>query len=275
MVTLDDLKKNKNEILKNISNNEKGRDEIISLCSPVLDKRAYFTIDNFGKVKRKNYNYNLAATVFVDDNNDFLNFISEIIDFKEITKIEKIGRLTNAKDEELHKNIYKLLAKGELNYLLKPLKEIYMRSENKFFEILFNFTMMDNIFSKKTLCVYSLKKYFQKYGYSDEALFLCVSYLAKQRADFYEFENEKNLNNSTSKEELKEIIKNNLEQLRNEAGLTLLSYFIVLLQFNYENEKNYITILKNNLTKLLVSNNEYRKLNNIENEIFTGLSREV
>lgn len=273
MVTLDDLKKDKKEVLKKIFI-EGGREKVISFCSPVIDKRAYFTINKFGKVKRKMYNYNLASSVFIDNDEEFLNFILEIINFKELIRIEKIGRMTNSKDEDLEKNIYKLLLKGEFNFLLKPLKEIYIRNKDKFFQILFNFTLMDNVFFNKTLAVYSLKKYFEKFGYSDEALYLTISYLAKQRADFYQYENIENVKDNISKKELKELFTNNIEKLKNKKGLTLLTYLLVLLEYDYENEKNYKNIFKNSVDKILKSREEVN-LNSVETKFFETLFKEV
>lgn len=274
MVTLVDLKERKRDTLEKILL-EEGRDKVISFSTEVLDKRAYFTIDIDGKIKRKDYTYILDSAVFIQEDNKFLDFMSEAIDFRELINFDKIGRMTNATDKELEKNILKCLAKGEIKFLLKPLKELYMRNEKKFFEILFNFSLMDNIKFKKALSVYSLKKYFEKYGYSDEALYLTVSYLAKVRADFYEYENASELA-SVTKDELRDIVKKNIDKFKNKKGLEIISYLLALLQNNYNNDGIYINIIKNNIDKFLNTGVDNTKsFTNVEEEIFINLIREV
>ena len=56
MFTQEDLKKDRKDVINKILL-ESGRGEVISFCSEVLDKRAYFTVDMHGNIKRKKYNY--------------------------------------------------------------------------------------------------------------------------------------------------------------------------------------------------------------------------
>lgn len=53
MFTQEDLKKDRKDVINKILL-ESGRGEVISFCSEVLDKRAYFTVDMHGNIKRKN-----------------------------------------------------------------------------------------------------------------------------------------------------------------------------------------------------------------------------
>lgn len=252
---------------------EEGRSGVISFCSGALDKRAYFTVNSKGKINRKDYNYAISSAVFTGDDEKFLDFVSEKIDFREIIKIEKIGRMTNASDSDLEKNVYKLLAKGEIKFLLKPLKEICMRNQDRLFEILFDFALMDNINFKKPLVVYSMKKYFEKFGYSDEVLYLVVAYLGKMRADFYAYENQEE-GMEISKEQLKKEFYSNIDSFRNQKGLAILSYLIALTEYSYEDENIYCNIVKKEMDSILNNNREVDNFSEIEKEIFVNLSKE-
>lgn len=281
MFTPENLKKNKKDVIENILFNV-GREEVISFCSEFLDKRAYFTMDNIGNIKRKDYTYIIPSAVFMENDRDFIDYISKNLDFAEKIKIEKIGRMTNATLSEITKNIYKFLFKGEYNFLLKSAKELYMRDEDLFFKIMYRYTMMDNMKSLKPLAIYSLKKYFEKYGYYDEALYLTLSYISKARADFYDYEREvENLKDTEEdyniiKQNLIENIKNNIEKYNTKEGLEILSYLLVLSSYSYENENVFINILNRKIE-------EYNKKDtktllpteNIEKEIYNYLSKEV
>lgn len=273
MFTLEDLKKNKKDVMDKILL-ESGREGVISFCSGVLDKRAYFTVDMYGNIKRKKYNHAAAAAVFMEDNSKFIDYISENLDFAEKTKIEKIGRMTSEDTEEVKKNIIKLLVKGDCHFSLKHCKEFFMRDREEFFKMLFMFSMMDNISFEKPLAVYSLKKYFEKFGYSDEALYLTISYLAKMRADFKDFENAEH--EKISKEELRNRVKNNIEKYENEKGLEILGYLSVLLNYNYEKENIFSNIIKKKIDEFENSSAEKKEeLSKIKKSIYEYLSKEV
>lgn len=272
MFTLEDLKNDKKDILEKVLL-ESGRAGVISFCSEVLDKRAYFTVDMYGNIKRKKYNYMVPLAVFTENDADFINYTVESLDFTEKTKVEKIGRMTNADIEEVKKNIFKLLVKGDYHFSLKHCKEFYMRDKDEFFKMMFNYSMMDNISFEKALAFYSLKKYFEKYGYSDEALYLTISYVAKMRADFSDYENVKIEN--VSKGELKELIKKDINKYNTKKGLEILSYLVVLLSYDYEKENIFTSILKKKIDEFENSSLKDEVLSEKAFEIFKYLSKEV
>lgn len=282
MFTLEDLKSNRKEIVEKILETQ-GRDKVISFCSQLLDKRAYFTIDMNGNIKRKKMNYVIPATVFAEKDVDFICCVVDSLDFTEKTKFEKLERMTSI--ENIEKSILKLLAKGDFHFAGKYCKELYMRNSDELFKMLFQFALIDNISFEKPLAVYSLKKYFEKFGYSDEALYLTVSYLAKMRGDFSEYErikanksNTENIENSQSlKEELRDIFKSNIEKYKTTKGLQILGYLSGLLSYSYENEDIFVTVLKREM-KIFENGEERgddRELTGISVDIFEGLSKEV
>ena len=276
MFTLEDLKSNRKEIVEKILETQ-GRDKVISFCSQLLDKRAYFTIDMNGNIKRKKMNYVIPATVFAEKDVDFICCVVDSLDFTEKTKFEKLERMTSI--ENIEKSILKLLAKGDFHFAGKYCKELYMRNSDELFKMLFQFALIDNISFEKPLAVYSLKKYFEKFGYSDEALYLTISYLAKMRADFSKYELEyKNKNTiNIKKEELRDIFKSNIEKYKTTKGLQILGYLSGLLSYSYENEDIFVTVLKREIE--IFENGEERKddreLTGISVDIFEGLSKEV
>ena len=273
MFTQEDLKKNKRDVINKILL-ESGRGEVISFCSEVLDKRAYFTVDMHGNIKRKKYNYAVPAAIFMENDNEFANYISENLNFAEKIKIEKLGRMTNEDTEEVKKNIFKLLVKGECHFSLRHCKELLMRDSEEFFKMMFMLSMMDNISFEKPLAAYSLKKYFEKFGYSDEALYLTVSYISKMRADFRDFENEKA--GEISKEELRNRVKNNIDKYENEKGVEILGYLAVLLSYNYEKESIFSNILKKKIDEFengFEENDE--NFSKVKKYIYEYLSKEV
>lgn len=271
MFTLEDLKKNKEDVIEKILL-ESGRGGVISFCSEVLDKRAYFTVDMYGNIKRKKYNYAVSSAVFIEQDREFIKYISENLDFIEKTKIEKIERMNNC--EDIEKSIFKLLARGDFHFANKYCKEFYMRNSDEFFKMMFAFSMMDNVSFEKPLAIYSLKKYFEKFGYSDEALYLTISYIAKMRGDFSDFENVKI--EKISKEELRERVKSNIEKYKNKIGLEIISYLLALLSYDYEKEEIFVSILNKKIDEFEIGNIEKNEsLSEVSAKIFECLSKEV
>lgn len=274
MFTLEDLKKNKKDTVEKILE-QSGRDGVISFCSEVLDKRAYFTVDMYGNIKRKENSYIIPAAVFTESDADFIDYTVENLDFTEKTKIEKIGRMTNASIEDVKKNIFKLLSKGECHFAEKHCKELYFKDNNEFFKLMFQYAMMDNMSFEKPLAVYSLQKYFEKFGYSDEVLYLTVSYLGKMRADYHDYENAVMKEISVSKEELREIFRKNIERFNTKKGLEILGYLLTLLSYNYENENRFAAVLKKKIEIFEKDFCDEEKLTGVSAQIFKCLSKEV
>ncbi len=270
MFILEDLKDNKKEIIEKILS-ESGRAGAVSFCAGVLDKRAYFTVDMNENIKRKKMNYVIPASVFLKEDSSFIDYIAENIDFAEKTKIDKIERMTNAEIPDLKKNIFKLLAKGDYHFVCKYGKELYFKDKDEFFKMMFQFALMDNSAFEKSLAVYSLKKYFEKFDYSDEAFYLTISYIAKMRADFSDYENAETENKKVSKEELREKFRNNIYEYKTEEGLKILGYLLGLLSYDYENEDKFTVLLQRKMEVLKDS----KELTGVSAEIFECLSKEV
>ncbi|MCI6151852.1 hypothetical protein [Fusobacterium perfoetens] len=266
---------NKKELVLKLTDfykkNENSRNILLKNVIHTTNKRAFFTIDENCNIKRKSGNFVLASTIFVDEDEKFLEYLVDNIDLSDQDKYNEISikRMSNEKIEVLEKNSIKLIVNGKLEFGIKYLYELYKRDEERFFKFLSKIALMDNIDFNKTLYVYSLKKYFEKYGYSLEIFYYVISYIIKARFDLYEFENIK-VFEDIRKEELKNRFLNNIEKYKNLEGLKLLSYLKTLLEYDFENEEKYINILKIRMDKL-ENKNSLEKLDSITEEIFNKL----
>ncbi|NME35420.1 MULTISPECIES: hypothetical protein [Fusobacterium] len=266
---------NKKEIVSKLTNfykeNENSRNILLKNMIHTTNKRAFFTIDENCNIKRKNGNFILASTLFIDEDEKFLEYLANNIDLSDQDKYNEnsIKRMSNEKVDILEKNSIKLVINGKLEFGIKYLYELYKRDEERFFKFLSKIALMDNLDFNKSLYVYSLKKYFEKYGYSLEVFYYVISYIIKVRFDLYEYENIQ-ISKNITKEQLKNRFFNNVAKYRNLEGLKLLSYLKLLLEYDFENEEKYINILKNRMDKL-EERNSLKDLDNITEEIFDKL----
>ncbi|MFA6708482.1 MAG: hypothetical protein WCR79_02135 [Fusobacterium sp.] len=245
--------KSKNDFLK-----ENGR---------FFRENAYFTLKKNGEITRKEFNNIIPAAVFVEDIEKFINYSMNFYKESEDKEIRSISRMTSESNEKIDKNILKLIAKGSYKHILPYCKEMYFRDEEKFFKTLFNYTLMDNMDFNKGIQVYSMRKYFKKYGYIDIVMDLVMCYVTKMRTDFHDFEYAND--SSVSKETIKEKIIKNKEKFMTKEGFKIISYFKILNSFEYKEEKKYISILMGKIDKFSLKDQEV--IDEIEKEILNKL----
>lgn len=261
------------ELEKIYNQDEKSREKLVRKLIHTTNKRAFFTIDENGKIKRKAGNYLLFMSVFEEDDEKFLRYFRELIDFSEQDSLKEksLSRIQNIDTTTIKKNIIKLIINGKVEYAIKYLYELYKRDEKEFFKYISEVVLMDNMDFEKTIYIYSMKKYFEKYGYSLEVFYYVMSYIIKARFDLYEYENIQIVEGITKKS-LKERLKNNLEKYKNKDGLKVVGYLKVLEEETYENEKIYLSILNSRMNK--IENMEgLKKLTDIEEKVFEILMK--
>lgn len=256
------------ELEKVYNLDDKSREKLIRKFIHTTNKKAFFTIDENGKIKRKFGNYLLLMSVFEENDEKFLRYFVNLMDFSEQDSLKEksISRIQNIDTNTIQKNIIKLIINGKAEYAIKYLYELYKRDENEFFKFIFEVTLMDNMDFEKPLYIYSLKKYFEKYGYSLEVLYFVMSYIIKARFDLYEYENI-SIEDGLTKEKLKERLKNNLEKYRNKNGLKVVEYLKVLESETYKNDKIYLSILNSRMNKVESMEN-LEKMEDIEEKVF-------
>ena len=261
------------ELEKIYNQDEKSREKFVRQFIHTTNKRAFFTIDENGRIKRKTRNYLLTMSVFEEDDEKFLRYFYELIDFSEQDSLKEksLSRIQNIDTADMKKNIIKLIINGKVEYAIKYLYELYKRDEKEFFKYISEIVLMDNMDFEKTIYIYSMKKYFEKYGYSLEIFYYVMSYIIKARFDLYEYENIQIVEGIT-KESLKERVKNSLEKYKNKNGLKVAGYLKVLEEETYENEKIYLSILNSRMNKIENTDN-LEKLTDIEEKVFEILMK--
>lgn len=260
------------EIGKIYEENEKSRESFLRKLIHTTNKKAFFTIDELGRVKRKEGNYILFSALYENDEK-FLRYFQSQMDFSEqdSLKDDSLSRIQNIDTTTIKKNIIKLIVNGKIEYGIKYLYELYKRDGEEFFKFISEIVLMDNMDSEKSLYIYSMKEYFEKFGYSLEVFYFVMSYITKLRFDLYEYENicvDKNI----TKECLRERFNNNKEKYNNIQGLKVLGYLSLLEKYEYINEKKYMNILKERMDKVEKLENT-EKLKDIKEVIFEILSK--
>ena len=261
------------ELEKIYDQDEKSREKFVRQLIHTTNKRAFFTIDENGRIKRKAGNYLLIMSVFEEDDEKFLRYFYELIDFSEQDSLKEksLSRIQNIDTVDMKKNIIKLIINGKVEYAIKYLYELYKRDEKEFFKYISEIVLMDNMDFEKTIYIYSMKKYFEKYEYSLEVFYYVMSYIIKARFDLHEYENIQ-VAEGITKESLKERVKNSLEKYKNKNGLKVAGYLKVLEEETYENEKIYLSILNSRMNKIENTDN-LEKLTDIEEKVFEILMK--
>ena len=174
--------KNLNKIISMIE--EQGKYDILSYFSSFYDRRTYFKIDDFGNIFTKEYNPILILFAFSDNKEKLAKYILKYSYAEEKQNLKKIERNSNLTVKELRTNLIKTMFSGALDFSKIFAKELYLRSEKDFFEILYTFSLMSNPKNMKLFFVFALEKIFKEFKYDDNILYLVISYLTKIRDEY-------------------------------------------------------------------------------------------
>ncbi|MGL5089109.1 MAG: hypothetical protein ACRC0Y_02160 [Fusobacteriaceae bacterium] len=216
-----------------------------------LDKRAYFTLDVDGVIKRKNMNYTIPAMVFCEDDNIFNATLEKESNKIEREKEKKIDRLSNVSLEKLKDNFMKLVLKGEIEFSKRYGKELALRDSEEFLKALFNLSLMDNPKFNKPLMALAMKEILNSVGWIDEIGYLIISYFTKQRYDLNALEN---------------ALETEIVLISEIENLSLVAYKKVLDTYSYKNEKKYNNILNTEILKY-----EEKEMSEIEKQILKNI----
>lgn len=244
----------------------KGRKATIEKLAEYLDKRAYFTICASGEIKKKEINYAIPAAAFVEDEKFLAETLTELADPKERTKIDKIERYSNVQIEELKEKFFKLLANGNVDFAKRYGKELFLKDSTEFYRMLFHYSLMDSS-SQKALMALAMKKLTGS-EYNEEILYLVISYFTKVKPDFYDYENADA--KSTDKNEIKELILKNRENIHTKEFLNLYSCILVLNEYDYPREEILTGMILKKLERF-EETSEKKPLTEIERRIVDSL----
>ena len=236
---------------------EKGIIGLTDTFSEYINRRAYFTIDKEGKIKRKGLNLSLPLISTLKENPKNAEKIIKIIverlcEPTERIKLKEITRLSNVSMDDLEKNYYKLLANSNDIFSVKYSKELLLRDKDKFIKLLFFFVLMEDISNRKQLMAYSLENFLGENFVKndlDNIIQVAINYISMQKSNFSPYES--SVKSNMSKMELTAKILENLDNLRNSTGLNLLTYIYILNKYDYNNEEKFISMAESYLNEIL------------------------
>lgn len=212
--------------------NEKGKYKVLSYFSPFYDRRTYFKVDDLGNIFLKDYNPILILFAFSDDENKLANYIFKYSYPEEKRVLRKIDRKSNLDIKELRVNLIKTLISGNLDFSKSFAKELYLRSEKDFFEVLYIFSLMGNPKNIKLLYVYALEKILGEVKYNEEAIYTVIAYLSKVKDEYSVYINSSDRN-----------IEVNSSNFNEDKEIYMKVFNKVMSKYNFEN----IDKFKNNL----------------------------
>jgi hypothetical protein len=226
-----------------------GKLKLIEAIAEGLGKRSYFTINSDGTIKRKSMNHALPLVTTINNDNykEIIETILEkMVDLTQREKIKKIERLSKYSMDTLTNNFNKIMASGDKIFGLRYGKEIFLRDNQLFFKMLFDYVLLENIDSEKSTMawsLYQLMKEIKDNNFSDEVFYVGISYILQKRSEFYDFERISNINfTPTPKVEIIELSKTI-------NSLSVSSYGNLLNEFEYKKEDIYTEILKEKCKK--------------------------
>jgi len=221
-----------------------GKLKLIESIAEGLGKRSYFTIDSDGTIKRKSMNHALPliATINNDNYKELIQTVLEkMVDLTQREKIKKIERLSKYSMDTLINNFNKIMASGDKIFGLRYGKEIFLRDNQLFFKMLFDYVLLEDIDSEKSTMawsLYQLMKEIKDNKFPDEVFYVGISYILQKRSEFYDFEKISNTDFvPTSKVEVISLSKTT-------DSLAISSYGKILNEFKYKKEEIYTEILK-------------------------------
>ncbi|WP_308009221.1 hypothetical protein [Fusobacterium varium] len=218
-----------------------GKIKTLSFFAEVLNKRAYFTLNSDGMIKRNELNFILPIFAFSDDLDYLADSIINFSDLKEREKISDICRFSNAEIPKLKEKLIKTLSNGNLDFSKKYGKELFLRDREEFYKTILEFSFLGDIKSLKPLLVLSFKKLFENEKYEEKVFFLLISFITKYRDNFYFYEKCKKDNNIISLEKLKESVLSNKELLESREGLEVLSTLKALEMYKFKNFDKFLS----------------------------------
>lgn len=230
--------KNKKEIIHMLET--AGKIKTLSFFAEVLNKRAYFTLNNEGTIKRNELNFILPIFAFYDNLDYLADSIINFSDLKEREKISDIGRFSNIEIPKLKEKLIKTLSNGNLDFSKKYGKELFLRDREEFYKTILEFSFLGDMKSLKPLLILSFKKLFENKEYEENIFFLLISFITKYRDNFYFYENCKK-DNTIKLENLKENVISNKELFESREGLEILSTLKALEMYNFENLDKFLS----------------------------------
>jgi len=221
-----------------------GKLKLIEAIAEGLGKRSYFTINCDGTIKRKPMNHALPLITTINNDNYreiIETLLEKMVDLTQREKIKKIERLSKYSMDTLTNNFNKIMASGDRIFGFKYGKELFLRDQQLFFKMLFDYILLEDIESEKSTMAWSLYQLMKNNNFSDEVFYVGMSYILQKRSEFKNFERISTTNfTPTSKVEI-------IAASKTMDSLEISSYGMILNEFTYKKEDIYTEILKEKL----------------------------
>ena len=163
---------------------EKGKFNILSDYANFYDRRTYFKVNENGDIFQKTYNPITLLYLFCDDEKKLADYLFKYSYAEEKQNIKKIDRASNLDVKTLKKNLMNTLTNSHLDFSKIFAKELFLRDEKAFFELMYNFSFMGNPKDLKVLFVYALEEIFNQIDYDENIFYTISAYLTKFRDDY-------------------------------------------------------------------------------------------
>jgi hypothetical protein len=240
MFQIDDIKEKNIEKFYNIYL-KGGKIKLIEAIAEGIGRRTYFNIDKYGVITRKDMNPTLPMITTINEENYkeiISTIINDLVDLTQREKIKKIERLSKYKLDTLLNNFNKIMANGDRIFGLKYGKELFLRDKTLFFKTLFDYILLEDMDTQKSVMAWSLYELLKDNDFSDEVFYVGMSYLLQRRSEFNDYEAIFNTNfTPTPKEEV-------ISYSNTSNSLEIVTYGKILNEFTYEKEGIYTEILK-------------------------------
>ena len=236
---------------------EKGKFNILSEYANFYDRRTYFKVNENGDIFQKTYNPITLLYLFCDDEKKLADYLFKYSYAEEKQNIKKIDRASNLDIESLKKNLMKTLTNSHLDFSKIFAKELFLRDEKAFFELMYNFSFMGNPKDLKVLFVYALEEIFNQINYDENIFYTIIAYLTKFRDDYFTYMDmevdENNLSfDSSNYSDDKKIYLNILGKVLNKYKLKNESKFRASLYKYFEKDFILNQDLKNILMEKMI-----------------------
>lgn len=262
------MTENKKLESENIFLNTENFSQFILKYKNNFEKRKYFQLDKNFKITTKEPSFILELAYIYFNENEKNEIIKQIISeqfletFKE--KERKIERLSKVELPKLIDGFRRSIFNKESIYAVKLGNELVYRDKNKFFEILYNYSLISTDTNKLVKTFFAEKmiekieaennsKFNEIRDKIDEIIRNIINYFTKSDSTFLNFENMENLNY---------FVKNQIDELYKKIYVE--NYDKIVEKYNIQNvkriefNKNYDFKNLSNSKKLL-----YKYLENI------------
>lgn len=228
---------------------KQGKVNILASYAEVLDKRAYFTVDKEGEIKRKKFNLPFLTFAYLDNHEILAENLIKYIDFRERQNFDKIERYSNIELEKVKQNFIKTLVNGNLYFAKRYGKELFLRDRKGFYEMATKFACMGESTSQKSLFVLSLKRLLPK-DYNEGIFYLFISYLCKYRDDFNRYERAKLSKNVKTIEEIRGKVLIDSEIQNSMLGLGILTTLKLIEEEKVSNKAQILAKLSLEISEM-------------------------